>query len=125
MEVNNALKTQVGGSHYKDLTMQPIEFIVKAGLSFIQGNIVKYISRYKYKNGAQDIEKCIHYAQLAIDLDSKGPGYGTVGLAYSYCKANNLSCFQSNIISACAQDDYYMVIRYCKQLLKMEYKNAD
>lgn len=124
MEVNNALKTQVGGSHYKDLAMQPIEFIVKAGLSFIQGNIVKYISRYKHKNGAQDVEKCIHYAQLAIDLDSKGPQYGTIGLALSYCRANCLSSLQTNIITACTQDDYYLVIRYCKQLLKWEYKKC-
>ena len=120
MEVNNALSTQVGGSHYKSLNMQPVEFIVKANLSYIQGNIVKYITRYKNKNGLQDVEKCMHYAQLAIDLDSAGPQNRMLGLAYSYCKVNNLSKYQTNIIVACVQDDYYQVIRQCKLLLKAE-----
>lgn len=124
MEVNNALLTQVGGSHYKNLNMQPVEFIVKANLSYIQGNIVKYITIYKDKNGLHDIEKCMRYAQLAIDLDSTGPQNRMLGLAYSYCKVNNLSQHQTNIISACVQDDYYLVIRYCKQLLKAEKNNA-
>lgn len=120
MDINNSLQSQVGGSHYKDLQMQPIELIVKAKLSFIQGNIVKYISRYKSKNGIEDIAKCIHYAQLAIDLGSYGPEHRMLNLAYSYCKANNFNAYQTKIIAACVQDDYYLVIRYCKQLRKTE-----
>ena len=51
MNEANALRTQVGGTHYKGLVIQPIELIIIAKLSFIQGNIVKYITRYKNKNG--------------------------------------------------------------------------
>lgn len=121
MEEIKSLQTQVGASCYKDLVMQPIELIVKANLSYIQGNIVKYITRYKNKNDKQDIEKCIHYANLAIDLNNNGPKQRMLNLAYTYCKVNNLDWPQSNIIAACVQDDYYLVINYCKRLLKLEF----
>ena len=55
---------QIGGSHYKDFFIQPYEFIAKNDLSFFQGNVVKYVCRYKLKNGIQDLEKIIHYCEL-------------------------------------------------------------
>ena len=45
----SALDTEVGGNHYKDMSIQPIEFITKNGLGFCEGNVVKYISRHKNK----------------------------------------------------------------------------
>lgn len=66
--VESALQTQQGGTHYKDLKIQPIEYIHANGLDFFQGNIVKYATRHKDKNGAEDLRKVIHYAQLAIEL---------------------------------------------------------
>lgn len=64
----NPLDTQVGGTHYKDCKIQPIEFIVANDLDFMQGNVVKYITRHKAKNGVEDLKKVIHYAQLAAKL---------------------------------------------------------
>jgi len=57
---------QVGGTHYKEMVIQPTEFIIKNGLNFAEGNIVKYITRHKVKGGAQDIKKAIHYCQLIL-----------------------------------------------------------
>jgi hypothetical protein len=57
---------QVGGSHYKNMIIQPYEFIAKNELSFFQGNVVKYVCRYKNKNGVQDLQKIIHYCELEI-----------------------------------------------------------
>ena len=57
---------QIGGSHYKDFFIQPYEFIAKNDLSFFQGNVVKYVCRYKLKNGIQDLEKIILYCELEI-----------------------------------------------------------
>ena len=57
---------QIGGSHYKDFFIQPYEFIAKNDLSFFQGNVVKYVCRYKLKNGIQALEKIIHYCELEI-----------------------------------------------------------
>ena len=58
---------QIGGSHYKFLRIQPYEFISKNDLSFFQGNVIKYVVRYPYKNGIQDLEKIIHYCELEIE----------------------------------------------------------
>ena len=65
----NPLNTQVGGAHYKDFAIQPVEFITKNNLGFIQGNIIKYICRYKHKNGKEDLEKIKHYVDLLIQLE--------------------------------------------------------
>ena len=57
---------QIGGSHYKNMVIQPYEFMSKNELTFFQGNVIKYVCRYKQKNGIQDLEKVIHYCQLEI-----------------------------------------------------------
>ena len=119
--MDSALDIQVGGNHYKDLQMQPIVLITKANCDFIQGCIIKYISRYKNKNGKQDIEKCIHYAQLAIELLPDEKNYLNIGLGYSYINANSLNHYQSDIIIATLQRDFLLVIRSCKALIKSEY----
>lgn len=66
-----ALDKQEGGSHYKNLKIQPIEFITANNLGFIEGSIVKYISRHRSKNGAEDIRKVIHYCELLLELEYK------------------------------------------------------
>jgi hypothetical protein len=62
----NPFAMQVGGSHYKDMGIQPVEFILANGLGFCEGNVVKYICRYRQKGGIQDLEKVIHYTKLLI-----------------------------------------------------------
>ena len=64
-------KKQVGGSHYKNYKIQPVEFIIKNNIGFVEGNIIKYILRFKEKGGAEDLEKAKHYIELLID-SSKG-----------------------------------------------------
>jgi hypothetical protein len=59
-----ATDNQIGGNHYKDFKIQPIEFITKNKLSFIQGCVVKYICRFDRKNGKEDLDKIIHYCEL-------------------------------------------------------------
>ena len=66
----SALDRQVGSpQHYKDFKIQPIEFITANKLSFIQGNVIKYICRYDKKNGKEDIDKVIHYCELLKELE--------------------------------------------------------
>lgn len=59
-----AKKKQVGGEHYRTMPIQPSEFIRKNGIGWYEGNAIKYICRYKQKNGVQDIDKAIHYLEL-------------------------------------------------------------
>jgi hypothetical protein len=60
-------KKQVGGSHYKKYQIQPVEFIIKNNIGFVEGNIIKYILRFKEKGGVQDLLKAKHYIELLID----------------------------------------------------------
>ena len=61
-----ASEKQEGGSHYK-MKIQPYKFIRENNLSFFQGNVIKYVVRYKNKNGIEDLKKIIHYCELEID----------------------------------------------------------
>ena len=67
---NGALMKQVGGSHYKDKAIQPIEYIHANNLGFCAGNVIKYVTRYKDKNGVQDLEKAKHYLEMLIELET-------------------------------------------------------
>ena len=64
-QVYNPLVAQEGGGHYKNRGIQPLEYTMKNNLSFCEGNVVKYISRYKSKNGIEDLAKVVHYALLS------------------------------------------------------------
>ena len=67
-----ALKKQIGGGHYKECKIQPVEYIYENNLDYFEGNIVKYITRHRKKGeGKKDIEKVIHYAELILELHYK------------------------------------------------------
>lgn len=65
----SALKQQVGVNHYKDLAIQPVEYINRNGLGYIEGSVIKYVTRHREKNGKQDLEKAIHFLQMLIEMD--------------------------------------------------------
>ena len=62
-------KKQIGGTHYKDMKIQPSEFINKNKLQFAEGNAIKYICRHAYKGEVQDLEKAKHYIDMIIERD--------------------------------------------------------
>ena len=68
---DSALNKQVGGSHYKDKGIQPIIYIHANNLGFCEGNVVKYVTRWREKNGIADLEKAKHYIELLIELHAK------------------------------------------------------
>ena len=59
--------TQLGGDHYKDMKIQPSEFINKNKMQFAEGNAIKYICRHQKKGGKQDLEKAKHYIDMIIE----------------------------------------------------------
>ena len=64
----NANAIQHGGTHYKDKAVQPWDYIASNNLGYFEGNIVKYVSRWKDKNGVEDLKKAMHYLQKLIEL---------------------------------------------------------
>jgi hypothetical protein len=67
----SALSHQEGGSHYRTMKIQPVEYIHANGLPFIEGSVVKYVTRHRQKNGAEDIKKAIHFLNLLLELEYK------------------------------------------------------
>ena len=65
----DALDIQVGGMHYKQYQIQPVEFCQKNNLNAIEASIVKYAVRHRDKGGKEDVEKIIHYAKLLLQLE--------------------------------------------------------
>lgn len=67
----SALQQQVGGDHYRAKGIQPIEYIHANNLGFCEGNVVKYVTRWKDKGGEDDLRKAIHYLELLIQLETE------------------------------------------------------
>ena len=64
-----ALNRQEGGSHYKDLAIQPVEYITKNNIPYLEGNVIKYVTRHATKGGREDLEKARHYIDLILELN--------------------------------------------------------
>lgn len=69
--MSKALDTQVGGNHYKNLAIQPVEYIFKNNLGYFEGCVIKYVTRWKDKGGVQDLEKAKHFLELLIELQNQ------------------------------------------------------
>ena len=127
--LDTALNTQIGGSHYKDLVMQPIELIAPLGLTFIQGNIIKYVSRYKHKNGIEDLKKCLHYAEFGKEFERAKAGIaGTkrsltkIAADYfdKFCTVNNIRGYAQYVINYALVSNWDKVIFGCTKLIEQE-----
>ena len=65
----SALGEQVGGSHYKEMRIQPVEFITANNLTFLEGCVIKRICRHRSKNKAEDLRKALHEITLILQLE--------------------------------------------------------
>lgn len=65
----SASKKQIAGGHYKGLPIQPGEFCQKNQLNWCEANAIKYVCRHRVKNGAEDIQKAIHYLELLLEWE--------------------------------------------------------
>lgn len=63
---DNPLGVQVGGDHYKNMAIQPIEYILANELGFAEGAVIKYVSRHNFKNGLEDLRKARHILDILI-----------------------------------------------------------
>ena len=61
--------TQVGGTHYKSHGIQVLDAIESWGLGFLDGNVIKYVARWRKKNGLEDLKKARHYLDKLIEVE--------------------------------------------------------
>lgn len=70
MPVSKANEIQHGGNHYKQFKgFEPWDVITEWGLGYLDGTALKYIARWKHKNGLEDLRKAIHFLQKAIEVE--------------------------------------------------------
>lgn len=70
-KIQSAMDTQVGGGHYKNMNIQPMEYSMANGLDACQHTAIKYISRFRQKGGIQDLEKAKHVIDMLIEFELK------------------------------------------------------
>lgn len=68
---DNPLEQQVGGNHYKHLAIQPVEYIMRNNIAYIEGCVIKYVTRWKEKNGVEDLKKARHFLDILINEQEK------------------------------------------------------
>lgn len=61
------LDIQIGGGHYKDMAIQPLEYCLANNIPFVEGNVIKYVSRHRKKGGKEDIKKAIHMLEVLLE----------------------------------------------------------
>lgn len=69
----SALESQEGGQHYKNMPIQPVVYITANDIPYCEGNVIKYVSRWRNKDGVTDLLKAKHYIELLIDLQTSTP----------------------------------------------------
>ena len=68
-EHTEAKREQVGGTHYSRMKIQPIDFIMENELSYLQGNIIKYVCRYQHKGKLVDLKKAKQYLEMLMEKE--------------------------------------------------------
>ena len=69
-KAQTALEVQEGGDHYKRMKIQPVQYIMANNIGFIEGSVIKYVSRWRNKNGLQDLKKARHFLDILIEQQS-------------------------------------------------------
>lgn len=72
MTQDTPLTKQVGGDHYKSKGIQPVEYCMANGIGFMEGSVIKYVTRWKDKGGVADLEKAKHFLEMLIDDQPQG-----------------------------------------------------
>jgi hypothetical protein len=87
----SALESQEGGTHYKDMRIQPVEFIHANNLGFCEATAIKYLCRWRKKGGIEDLRKAIHFVEVLIELEDRAKWAADVeeikGEAQTWAKA--------------------------------------
>lgn len=121
----DALKNQVGGEHYKEMNVQPIELIASLDLNFFQGNIVKYLSRRKGDDDITDWQKALHYCELAIKLDRKRNQLIETAIKdeiRAYAKSNDLGFTKEFIIKSICLKRYRKTSKFMMWVIRIKRK---
>ena len=80
---NSSLNVQISGDHYRYLSIQPVEYIHANKIPFIEGSVIKYVTRWREKGGIKDLEKAKHFIDLLIELELRSKNTETPAQTFS------------------------------------------
>lgn len=117
-----AISQQVGGTHYKGMRYEPVELASRADLNFFQSNIIKYVTRFRLKDGKKDLEKVIHYAYLGHELNPKNHVMhnGSKELIM-FVRENEIDPEIGNICYQTMHQNWLSIVSLTKLLIEREY----
>ena len=67
--MTTALERQEGGDHYKTKQIQPVQYCMANGIGFMEGSVIKYVTRWRDKGGVQDLKKARHFLDFLIEYE--------------------------------------------------------
>lgn len=113
---------QVGGSHYQS-DYQPLNLILKYNLNFIQGSVIKYVTRHRRKNKEEDLLKALSLCETGLKFDKYNFFYlDVINDVYDYCEKNELNSYlYENVVIYILKKDYKNAIDNIKAIIKTEY----
>lgn len=113
---------QVGGNHYQS-DYQPLDLILKYNLNFIQGSVIKYVTRHRRKNKEEDLLKALSLCETGLNFDKYNfLFYDCRNEVFDYCKKNELNSYlYENVVFYVLKKDYKNVIDNIKAIIKTEY----
>ena len=113
---------QIGGNHYQS-DYQPLNLILKYNLNFIQGSVIKYVTRHRRKNKEEDLLKALSLCETGLKFDKYNFFYLDVrNEVYDYCKKNELNSYlYENLVIYILKKDYQDAIDNIKAIIKTEY----
>lgn len=129
---NTANATQVGGAHYK-VSIEHWDFVVARKLGYFEGQITKYVTRWRKKGGAQDLRKAQHFLTKLAELRAAGkvppleaPQVAEPGASImEYAKANDLNGDETDIISCLLYNELDAAASFLAELIaKVERDNG-
>lgn len=113
---------EVGGTHYADMKIEPIELICALDMDFIQGSIIKYVSRYKNKNGVEDLKKALHYCTIGFDYPNTNRKINLDRSKYlciqEYCMLNEFNDVIETAIANCCVGNFSACANEISRLIK-------
>lgn len=114
----NPLDVQVGGKHYKQFKIQPVELYNQFKLGFGEANVIKYSMRHQSKNGAEDLNKVLHYVDLMIQFNNPIGKFIPMEYIEKFIYVNHLNAFHRSIIE---EISFWLLNRSPEHLLNVKH----
>ena len=115
------MKTQIGGTHYLKYPVSPINWALDNHINAAEFSILRYLLRYRDKNGIEDLDKAIHYVQILMRHGFITKNQDAIDRIEGFCTANRLSSHQRAALVALFEHDY-TEFNHIIQLMRREYE---